>query len=57
SPPKIRSMSDYAPIKEAHMNDIPIPHESFEVGYKKRQVGNNMMLLTGMAFFTLSFFF
>ncbi|GFQ92098.1 deltameth_res domain-containing protein [Trichonephila clavata] len=54
---KIRSMSDYAPMKEPHMNDIPIPHESFEVGYKKRQVGNNLVLLTGIAFFTFSFFF
>ncbi|GIY07215.1 deltameth_res domain-containing protein [Caerostris extrusa] len=52
-----RAMSDYAPtVKEPHMNDIPVPHEPFEVGYRKRQVGNNFVLLSGVAFFTVSLF-
>ncbi|CAL1276329.1 unnamed protein product [Larinioides sclopetarius] len=58
SPRSCRNMSDYAPtVKEPHMNDIPVPHEPFEVGYKKRQVGNNFVLFSGIAFFTFSAFF
>ncbi|GFS28247.1 deltameth_res domain-containing protein [Trichonephila inaurata madagascariensis] len=57
SPRNVRSMSDYTPVKEPHMNDIPVPHEPFEVGYKKRQVGNNFVLISGIAFFSFSLFF
>ncbi|GBL88544.1 hypothetical protein AVEN_159125-1 [Araneus ventricosus] len=52
-----RNMSYTPTVKEPHMNDIPVPKEPFDVGYKKRQFGNNVMFLSGVAFFTFSAFF
>ena len=52
-----RSMSNAPAVKEPHMNDLPIPHEPFETGYKRRQVGNNFVLLAGIVFFSASFGF
>ncbi|KFM80751.1 hypothetical protein X975_07636, partial [Stegodyphus mimosarum] len=50
--PHRRYMSDYTPsLKEPHMNDFPVPHEPFEVGYKRRQIGNNFVLVCGIVFF------
>nr|ABX75481.1 unkown [Lycosa singoriensis] len=51
---QMRPMSAPA-LKEPHLNDILIPHEPFEVGYKRRQRSNTMMLVFGAAFFVVSF--
>jgi len=53
---KMQSRPMSAPaLKEPHMNDLLIPHEPFEAGYKRRQRSNNIMLVFGTVFFAASF--